>query len=269
MHRQVARARVLSDQLDYIALGLVMLILFVPPSVRASPLTAGAAVFCLLWAPGYALTSALFPDSDELPWFYRLGLPLLLSLVVILFLGIGYQSVGVRIEAAALALGITWTFVCASVVSIVRRHRLRSRRPNAAGGMSSLSTSRVVACATAAVGAAAIIGLVAPSFTERPPAEGFIELSAQPARLTEADGQAIYHIDISVTSHEPTAREFEIVVYVDNDIAKVIELPSLSNPQSWHAETSVTLTRALSRVSIQLRGASVEREVHLWARPGR
>jgi uncharacterized membrane protein len=163
-------------QRDLVLTGLVavlgLILTEAPTLVRA--LLGPAAV---LFAPGYAAISALFPSDDQLDWIERLGISLSTSFAMIAMLGLALASVPNGLTFNTIRLSVTGGTLLLLVVAAVRRARARgavrtevagaTESPRGRPGRAVRFTQAIVAAnvAVAALAYVVTIGASAPAST--------------------------------------------------------------------------------------------------------
>jgi uncharacterized membrane protein len=96
------------DLFAIIAFVVVSAIFIIVPPLNETPLRAAIGFVMVLFAPGYAFVSALFPGRDELDTIERLALSIGLSICIVVFIGLGlnYTPWGIRLEPILLSISI-------------------------------------------------------------------------------------------------------------------------------------------------------------------
>lgn len=193
----------------------------------------------LLFLPGYALVSALFPEqpAPEPPaastaapevtpgWTVRVALSLVLSAVVVAVVGVALGGVGaIRLDPAVGAVAVVT--VVAAAVGMLRRVRLPGQRranPFADRTLGHLSAGSRLRNLTLAVAVLALVGSVAfvgaaPSqgeaFTESyllaEDADGDLVADGYPTTFVAGEGRPI-HLGIENSEHRPVTYEVVVV----------------------------------------------------------
>lgn len=274
------------------------------PALRA---VVGALVVFV--APGYALVAALFPagaaewapdDGRRLDAVERLVLGTGLSLATVGLLGLTLGVTGVGLEPLVV-VGTTSAFtVAATVVAVVRRHRLPPAEryrvvPSLAGVRSRLEAVRshpldrrnlvVFVVAASTVVAAGGIGY---AMTQRPPGETFTEFAiltenaegelvadGYPTEFTRGESKSLV---VAVGNHEHRTRSYTVVVVLVGEETHRLDRFSVGPLAAGETATvkrqvTPTATGDSLKLSFLLyRGdapadpsaESAYREVHLW-----
>lgn len=194
----------------------------------------------LLFIPGYAIVSAMFPeqpggptrDSSGRPWdsnpdwAIRIALSLGLSAVVVGVVGVLLdKTVGIRLLPAILAIGgITLVGVAIALVRRLPYPRDRRANPFAYRPLDSLSTGSMLQNATLALAILALVGSVAfvgaaPSqgeaFTESyllaENADGDLVADDYPSTFVAGESQSLY-LGIENNEHRPVDYEVDVVL---------------------------------------------------------
>ncbi len=237
--------------LDVVGLAVLALVasgtaLFLPD--WRSPVRVVLGFAFVLVAPGYALTTALFPKKGELAGAERLALCLGLSTAVVPLLGLllNYTPWGIRLVPVTFSLTL---FVCLMIGLILyRRHhtapeaqfRLAASHPQA----------RTTLWALLATGLA-LAGVVVAAQALRP-VETFTEfyllgsegkLEGYPTELTPGE---TFRLTLGVNNHEGE----EVAYNVRLPQGAVTNVPALKDGESW--EQSFTLTAPEGRGKTKL-----------------
>ena len=110
-----------NDLIAVIALTIITVLVIVAPVVNTSILRAVLGFVLVLFLPGYSLTSALFPNNNELGTVERIALSMGLSICVVVFVGLAlnYTPWGIRLGPIVVVLSIL--IIIFTAISAIRR----------------------------------------------------------------------------------------------------------------------------------------------------
>jgi uncharacterized membrane protein len=120
----MAELKDLSVIVVFVVISAVSII--VPP-LNETPLRAVLGFILVLFVPGYAFVSALFPGSDELNGIERLALSIGLSICIVIFIGIAlnYTPWGIRLKPILFSISaFTLAF---TAISAYRRVKIATK----------------------------------------------------------------------------------------------------------------------------------------------
>lgn len=95
---------------------VVAVIFILIPPLNETPMRAILGFVLVLFAPGYAFVSTLFPMRNELGWIERLALSIGLSICMVVFisLGLNYTPWGLRLEPILFSIS-SFTLIFTSI----------------------------------------------------------------------------------------------------------------------------------------------------------
>jgi uncharacterized membrane protein len=250
-------------QLD---LAIVSVLAVISAGVLLAPwrLTAAAwivGVPFLLFFPGYAVVSALFPGasgdhrgavhqsvSATPDWTVRIALSIALSAVVVSVIGVALSRIGaIRLDPLVIAIAAV-TLVAVAVAAVRRLQLPLERRANPVSGPSvrlgSIGTSRRMATFVLAfvllLGTVAAVGVVQPAgetYTESylltEDENGELVAEGYPTTFVAGEGHPLY---VGLENHEHEPMSYEVVVLA----------------QEVDSGGSVTAQRQVDRFSVDL-----------------
>ena len=217
----------------------------------------------VLVLPGYALTSALFPNrSLGVPERLVFSLGLSLSIVILGGLALNWTPFGLRASSWAVLLsGIT---LGASAVALVRRQEQSMSAPGwlRVGNVGfTLRRGLLLGLAAAIVCGAVAVSIIG---AERQSYAGFTELWILPAGGANAENA----VRLGVSNMESTAREYRLDVNVDGKVVKEWSAIDLEPNKKWEATLVLLPTGSVTRVEADLYRAdaptTIYRHVVLW-----
>ncbi len=234
----------------------------------------------VLFFPGYALISALYPRRDDLNGIERLALSLGLSLAIVPLVGLILNFTPWGIRLGPIVISLTLFIAGASIIAANQRKRLSATERFPADARFVLRALQrlpwpALAVSTAVVALVLLLGFrygvlggsrVGEAFTEfyvlgpSGKAEGY------PKRLlAEQTGKVI----LGVINHEGQATQYSIQVRAGSDFLQGLGPITLSNNGTWENQVSFSLTHAGKRVKVEFllfkNGSSAPyRSLHLW-----
>ncbi len=217
----------------------------------------------VLVLPGYALTSALFPNrSLGVPERLVFSLGLSLTIVILGGLALNWTPFGLRASSwAVLLAGIT---LGASAVALLRR---RGQSVSVPGWLRVGNVGLTFRWGLLLGLAAAIVcGAVAVSIigAERQSYAGFTELWILPAGGANPENV----VRLGVNNMESTAMEYRLDVNVDGKVVKEWPSIDLEPHEKWEAPLVLPPTGSVARVEVDLYRANapttIYRHVVLW-----
>lgn len=219
----------------------------------------------VLVLPGYALTSALFPNrSLGVPERLVFSLGLSLAVVILGGLALNWTPFGLRASSWAVLLsGIT---LGASAVALVRQQEQSMSAPGwlRVGNVGfTLRRGLLLGLAAAIVCGAVAVSIIG---AERQPHPGFTQLWILPAG--GANAEDVVHLGVS--NMESTAMEYRLDVNVDSKVVKEWPSIDLEPHEKWEATLVLlpTGSAGTARVEADLYRAdaptTIYRHVVLW-----
>jgi uncharacterized membrane protein len=243
-----------------ITLVVTILVLLVPPDIVLVRILTLPLVLAL---PGYALTSALFPErafgvAEHL--VFSLGL----SLIIVILGGLALNWTPFGLRPSSWAVLLSSITLSASAVALVRR---RGQSISAPGWLRvgnvglNLRQGLLLGLATVIVCGAVAVSIIGAS---RQPHAGFTQLWILPAGGANVENA----VRLGVSNMESTAMEYRLTVNVDGTVVK--EWPSfdLATNEKWEATLVLPSIGSVARVEADLyhtdAPTTIYRHVVLW-----
>ena len=239
------------------------------------PVLAGPA---LLFCPGYLLSVALFPRSDQLIWVERFGLSIVLSIGIIVFASLGLYFLEMPINRANL-IAVQWIVSgLLPLAGIIRRSRLITAEHSAVSltnrgalvrFLRTSSDPAIVALALLAAAALAYSLMLVAS------AEHYSEFSVLNPETGRADlpltipAATEYELLVSITNQEHGPRRYTVQIEGDNGYVGNMPVDILEDRATWSHRLHIPLAphTPLHYLKLQLfiaDQAAPYRELHLW-----
>lgn len=256
---------------------LIFVSIFIIP---ASPLRITLSLLLLLFNPGFALTTALFPDRDSLSRLERLGLSIGISTALLPLIGLilNYSPWGIRVET--ILISVTLLVVLCSSVALYRRNRVSRekhsvarfkpdllRTPNTKWLDKFLFVSLVLFAVTTF--GILLYAVVEPQ-SERKFTEFYIlgpggEAEKYPQEVTTGEPIALL---IGAVNHEHTDVQYHVEIERDNSIEQIANL-RLGYEDTWEQPYTFTLSEPGENRKVRFllykEGDSTPyRSLHLW-----
>lgn len=240
-----------------LALLVVLTLCAIPLVIFTSGLfTIAIAVGLLVFIPGYALVSALFPKRDSLQPVERLAFSLILSIAVVPMIGLilHYTPWGIRTSPI---IGVLSGFiVICSLIALWRRRRLPKEErfepgihlsvPHLGGGtvLDKALACLLVVAVLGAIGTLAYVVAV-PKNVEKFSefyllgAEGMMEDYPQEAVV----GQPV-HVTVGIINREQKDTTYAVEITIDGDSVDQIGPFLLSKGNTWEDRVTIVPTKA-------------------------
>ncbi len=213
-------------------LSLAVLVLVLEFHEHTSPVRLVLGFTFLLLAPGYAITSLLFPGSDDIDPPERLVLSLGLSIIAAPLLGLALNYTSWGIQMVSMTVGLVSLTLVALIAALLRRRRHESmgrstlvlgRRP-----WSIVGTLALIGAGVAAIASSVDTASPTSSATEFYLSDTTGRQGSFPTALVA--GQS-FTADLGATNHEGRPLSFRIYVPFANTS---VEVPELEDGASWH-----------------------------------
>ena len=242
------------------------LFLFPVTAFSAGPLRIALSFICLLFFPGYALISALFPKQEMLSLIERIVLSFGLSIAVVPLIGLAlnYTPWGIRLNPILIAVA---SFIfAAALAGIIRQQLLPAEqrfsitldwnRP----AIKEMNAKSKILAALAFAAVAVLAGLVIYSAVKLPP-------SPQPAEfyILNAEGKAQdyprqvkagspVNVMVTVINNEAVPAEYQVKISCAGVSVKDVPAGKLAPGEKWAEQVSFALqaTGLNQKVDFQL-----------------
>jgi len=260
---------------------LSVLLILAVALVPESPLRTVLGIPFVLFFPGYALVSSLFPGKMDLDGVERLALSIGLSLAVVPLIGLAlnYTPWGIRLQPTMASLFL-FTLVM-SLLSAYRRGRLRpDLRYNPfmhvkVPRWSEMKRADKLIAVGFVAGIVAVGGLTAYLASSPKVGERFTEfyvlgssgkIADYPTNLTLGESGTVI---LGIVNHEYENVTYRIVVKLDNETIATINNIALGHGMKWEQNFTFTLNKTGEKMKLEFilfREGLDEpyRNLHLW-----
>lgn len=237
---------------------LVVLTLCAIPLVifTSGAFTIAAAVALLVFVPGYALVSALFPKRDSLQPVERLAFSLILSIAVVPMIGLILHYTPWGIRTSPIVGVLSGFIITCSLIALWRRRRLPKEErfepgihlsvPHLGGGtgLDKALACLLVVAVLGAIGTLAYVVAV-PKNVEKFSefyllgAEGMMEDYPQEAVV----GQPV-HVTVGIINREQEDTTYAVEITMDGDSVAQIGPFLLSKGNTWEDRVTIVPSKA-------------------------
>jgi uncharacterized membrane protein len=235
-----------------IAVGAITLLLFPIAAFTTGPLRIALGLPFVLFFPGYALLSALFPRRDSLDSIERLALSFGLSIAIVPLIGLILNYTPWGIKLYPILISISLFIIVTAAVAYYRQWKL----PEADSlhfafgihlphwsGMTKLNKTLAVSLIVAILVAIGCLGYV---IATPKPGEKFTEFyilgpggQAQDYPKEAIVSQPIYLI-MGIVNQEHQTTSYRVEIKTNGDIIKQLTIGSLEYEQKWEGTISFT-----------------------------
>jgi uncharacterized membrane protein len=256
---------------------LVFAVVFIPDS----PIRTVLGIPFVLFFPGYALITALFPKKTDLGIIERLTLSIGLSLAVVPLIGLAlnYTPWGIRLYPI-----ITSIFILTLLLSILSNYRraklpldqkLQTLNNLKLPNLKKLSKSDKILVVTTLIATLVVASITVYLASAPKVGEHFTEfyilgpdgkLANYPVNVTVEQKSTVI---IGVKNHEYESMTYQIHILFDNQTIDAIPNIQLSHEESWTQNYTFTphVTAEKTRLGFQLYKEGIDepyRNLHLW-----
>jgi uncharacterized membrane protein len=262
--------------LNLLGIVLIVVIIFFPPNVGRIIL----GVLTILFFPGYALISALFPRRGRITSVERVALSLGASIAVVPLIGLvlNYTPWGLMLEPILYSI-VIFMFAM-SVIAWFRRRKLldeerfniefQLRIPRLGIGMPGMALSiilvLVILAALGMLGYFMVTPKVGQRFTEFYILGSGGKTTDYPTELAVGEKGSVI---VAIVNREYETVLYELNVRIDGIENNEVEGITLKHGEKWEGKVSFTATRAGSGQKVEFllhKGADAEpyQRLHLW-----
>jgi uncharacterized membrane protein len=234
----------------------------------------------VLFFPGYALISALYPRREDLDGIERLALSLGLSLAVVPLIGLvlNYTPWGIRLTP--ILTGLTLFIGACSFIAARKRRSLPPSERFPADARPILQSLRTLPWGTIAVSAGAIalvlflgfrFGVLGGSRVGEPFTEFYVlgpggKAEGYPRKLFMGEAAEVI---LGIINHEERAASYSVRIRAGDDVLGTIGPILLNHEQKWEERVKFSLRRPGKRVKVEFLlfidgRPEPYRRLHLW-----
>jgi uncharacterized membrane protein len=243
--------RIILAAIVILTLALIPLALFTSGPVRVM-----VSFLCLLFFPGYALLSALFPGQGEIGTIERIALSFGVSIAILPIIGLVLNFTPWGIKLMPALVSVTAFTVMAAIVGFIREQALPverrfhiSKASHLEGWQSMRRAKKVmwIAVLLAALGGAGSLIYFEVSLPVKPAPTEFYILNAEgkaenyPRQVKAGDMVSITAV---VINHESQTTAYAIRAVTDGNVVGETSTPALATEAKWEGKLDFSVAKA-------------------------